>query len=332
MAHALKLLTVLVALAAQMAAAGIGGSGGAIAAQISQPGTSQSGAGGTDIEDALEMIRDGNVESGVDMLRRIGELGDSDAFFHLAEIHRLGAGKEASEGLAMMYYRLAAQMGNKQGALNLANLLFFGGDGGRAAVEEALAIWQQYALGGDVEAMYLLGMVYWNGEGGLVPDPIRGYGLIWRASEAGYDPAASVQPEMRTQLKPEAIAAGEQYGESFEANGFSKKPLDLHLVTDTPPDLPDNPDKATKPDDWGLVWRLEVGFAMSNKDTVSLQEEIASKQKEAVGDLYNEIVESPTRPGLYKLLFGPLKGMQDAVNRCVKLKRAGFDCFAKPPR
>lgn len=284
-----------------------------------------------EITQALDLIRDGNVDSGVDMLRRLGELGSAEAFFHLAEIHRLGAGKEAAPNVSLMYYRLAAQMGSKQAALNLANILFFDGEE-ESDVKEAMAIWQQYSLLGDVEATYLLGMVYWNGEGLSVADPIRGYGLIWRAAQAGYDPAEEAEPAMRVQLGVEAQDAGQAYGKELELRGFTAKPLDLHLVTDEVPDLPDIPDGPQKPEDWDAVWRLEVGFAMRESDAIELQQEILAQEKETVGSLFSEVTEAPNRPGLYRLLFGPVGGMQDAVNRCVSLKRAGHDCFAKPPR
>ncbi|NVJ98956.1 MAG: sel1 repeat family protein [Alphaproteobacteria bacterium] len=279
----------------------------------------------------MVLIRQGNVEAGIDMLRRIGELGNAEAFFYLAEINRTGDVKEASEQVSMMYYRLASQMGNKKASLNLANILFFDGSGSRAEVEEALAIWQQYAMLGDIESIYLLGMLYWNGEGGQVPDPIRGYGLIWRAAEAGYPPAQETEPAMREQLNADAIAAGQTYASDFEVKGFDNKPLDIHLVTDQEIAIPE-PDEVEKPTDWTTVWRLEVGFAMSREDTEALQKDIYAKKKGAVEGLHSEIIEAPNRPGLYRLLFGPIGGMQNAVSKCVDLKRGGFDCFAKPPR
>lgn len=285
-----------------------------------------------EVSEAMALIRDGNVSAGIDMLRRLGELGNAEAFFFLAEINREGELKEASEEVSMMYYRLAAQMGSKQAALNLANILFFDGSGSRAELDEALAIWQQYAMLGDVESMYLLGLLYWNGEGGQIPDPIRGYGLMWRAAEAGYPDSVETEAAMREQLNEEAIAAAKAYAATFEVKGFGKKPLDLHLVTDEVPELPEEDSEALKPEDWDAIWRLEVGFAMSREDSEELRKDILRKEQDTVGDLYNEIIEAPNRPGLFRLLFGPVTGMQQAVSKCVSLKRAGFDCFAKPPR
>lgn len=285
-----------------------------------------------ELQDALDLISDDQVSAGIDALRRLGELGSGEAFFHLAEIHRLGVGREPAPKIALMYYRLAAQMGNKQGALNLANILYFEGDGSDADVNEALAIWQQYALLGDVEAMYLLGMLYWNGDGLGIPDPVRGYGLVWRASDVGYGPAMETEPQMHEQLNAEAIEAAKAYARDLEVKGFERKPLDLHLVTDDVPDLAELEQGPKKPEDWDTVWRLEVGFAMGNDDTKALETAILAKKADTVGDMFHEIIEAPNRPGLYRLLFGPAKDMQDAVRRCVSLKRAGFDCFAKPPR
>ncbi|SDD24193.1 hypothetical protein SAMN04488071_0119 [Kordiimonas lacus] len=286
---------------------------------------------GDGIRNALELIRQDQVGAAIDMLRRLGELGNAEAFFHLAEIHRIGVGREPAPRIALMYYRLGAQMGSKQAALNLANILFFEGDRDQASVQEAMAIWQQYALLGDVEAMYLLGMVYWNGEGGLVPDPIRGYGLVWRAASTDYDPATETEPAMRQQLQDEAVKAAQDYAENLETKGFDRTPLDLHLVTDAEIDLPEDSPASRKPENWDAVWRLEVGFAMGEEETRELEKEILAKKADTVGDLYHEIIEAPNRPGLFRLLFGPIGGMQDAVKRCVSLKRSGYDCFAKPP-
>ena len=291
-----------------------------------------------EINDALALVRDGNVDAAVERLRRLGELGNSDAFFHLAEINRLGAGKEASEDVALMYYRFAARLGHKRAALSLANILFFEGTSNdtEADYKEAIDIWQQYSLEGDPEAMYLLGMVYWNGEGGVLPDPVRAYGLIHRASALQYAPALEAEPAMREQLSLDARAKALEYSEQIALTGFDDKPLALELVTDDADAIIKNyeetRDKREKPEDWNTVWHLEVGFAMSEEDIKKLQAQIIANPKTDVKDMFSEVIENANREGLYRLVFGPVPSMQEAVRHCVVLKRAGHDCFAKPPR
>jgi TPR repeat protein len=288
-----------------------------------------------EVEDALNLIREGNVEGGTEALRRLGELGNSDAFFHLAEINRLGAGKEASENVALMYYRFAARLGHKRAALSLANILFFEGSDSEADYKEAIDIWQQYALDGEAEAMYLLGMVYWNGEGGVLPDPVRAYGLMNRASRLEYAPALEAEPAMREQLGNDARAKALEYADQLAVTGFDDKPLALELVTDDADTIiksyEEKRDKREKPEDWNTVWHLEVGFAMSEGDIKKLQGQIVANPKTEVDGLFTEVLENANREGLYRLVFGPVDSMQDAVRHCVVLKRAGHDCFAKPP-
>lgn len=291
-----------------------------------------------EIEEALALIREGNVERGTEALRRLGELGNKEAFFHLAEINRLGAGKDASDQIALMYYRFAARLGHRRAALSLANILFFEGteNDSEADYKEAIEIWQKYALKGELEAMYLLGMVYWNGEGGVLPDPVRAYGLIHRASSLEYAPALEAEPAMREQLGLDARAKALEYSEEIAVQGFGDKPLALDLVTDDAETIiktfEETRGKREKPEDWDTVWHLEVGFAMSEDDITKLQSQIIANPKTEVDGLFSEVVENANREGLYRLVFGPVVSMQDAVRHCVVLKRAGHDCFAKPPR
>lgn len=287
-----------------------------------------------EVEDALQMIREGQAEAGVEVLRRLGELGNADAFFHLAEINRLGAGKEAAKPVALMYYRFAARLGHARAALSLANLLFFeGGDEGE--VNEAIEIWQHHALEGQPEAMYLLGMVYWNGESGILPDPVRAYGLVWRAKQLQYGPAIEAEPEMQSQLSEEAREEALAYAATMRTKGFDNKPLALELVTDDARAIIESYEESkgdkVKPEDWDTVWHLEVGFAMSRAEIEEVQARIMANEKTDVQDLFSEVVESANRPGMYRLVFGPVESMQRAVKHCVALKRAGHDCFAKPP-
>ncbi|MCJ9429775.1 tetratricopeptide repeat protein [Kordiimonas marina] len=395
------------------------------------------------VEAALDLIRTGSVDAGVEELRKLGQQGHAEAFFHLGEIHRLGVGRPASIPVAIMYYRLAAQLGHKRAALNLANLLFFEAGHTQANVDEAMALWQKYALQGDSEALYLLGMAYWNGEGDRLPDPIRGYGLVWEAAVKGYADAVKTRDMMQGQLSEEAQRRGRLYGGNLDTEGFSDTPIDLYLVmgrkedqpqkavhkTDVasasipgasditadapgvsdaspsapapaqkqaetpaqrlaghevvadaalpskapeagkgddpapqtakaaPADAPENTSEKApaqlaqaapggdkeapkndgqageddQPVDWSSVWHLEVGVPMKQEEVIKLQKVITVAHGSIVQGLKSEVTESVTSPGLFLLVFGPVDGLSGAVRRCVSLKRAGYDCFARAP-
>lgn len=291
------------------------------------------------VKEAAAMIRSGDTQRGIFAMQALAERGIPQALFLMGEIHKDGIGKKEKEPnipVATMYYRLASRLGHKAASLKLANILFFEGDGSEASHAEAIEAWQSLALEGNAEALYMLGMVYWNGDAGTERDPVRGYGLVWAASEKGYDPAIQSELSMKAMLNKEARETGMDYAKNIEDRGFSGGPLAMELVLDsvdgpvkTKPAKEKEPLK--KPEDWREVWRLEVGFAMSELEVERLQKVLISTQREVIGELYSEIVESANRPGLYRLIFGPVESMHDAVSRCVDLKRAGHDCFARPP-
>lgn len=282
------------------------------------------------IEDALNAIRDGDHQTGRAMLRSMSEQGNPDAMYHLAEISRLGIGGEASMSIATMFYRLASRLGHEPAAMKLANILYFEGEQSIQETAEAFSIWQTYALTDNAEAAYLLGIIYWNGENGRTPDPVRGYGLVWKAAEAGYQDAVAAELEMRTLLPGDARQAAQNYAGRLSELGFSDELLNMDLLVEGwSPDEEET--LVEKPENWSAVWHLEVGFALREEDARTMLSEILENHSGVVKGLFNEMVPSPNRLGRYKLVFGPLEGMHSAVNLCVDLKRAGFDCFAKPP-
>ncbi len=283
------------------------------------------------IEDALEAVRAGDFKTGRAILQLLSEKANPEAMFHLAEMSRLGIGGEQSMPIAIMFYRLATRLGNTKSAMKLANILYF--DGGKTPTEiaEALAIWQNQALLDNAEAAYVLGGIYWNGEGGRTPDPVRGYGLVWKAAEAGYADAVNLELEMRTLLPGEARDAAKVYASRLPEFGFSDELLNIDMLVEGWVPDEEEVEELVKPDDWATVWHLEVGFAMRLEDAERVLGEINEGYAEVVEGLFGEVVPSPNRIERYKLVFGPLDGLHAAVSKCVDLKRGGYDCFAKPP-
>ncbi|MCK0070275.1 tetratricopeptide repeat protein [Kordiimonas laminariae] len=330
------------------------------------------------VEDALEMMRGGDIKGGVAMLESLAMTGNALAYYHLAEVRRIGVGTEKNIPVATMFYRLSSQLGHEEAALKLANILFFEGGGTDSEVAEAVSLWQSEAMKGVPEALYMMGMIYWNGEAGFEQDPIRGYGLVWRASRDGYLEAGDSLGTMSVLLERKAKDVGQRYAERLEELGFDEEALAPHLLpvvdsADTRKKRADNAltaaeildreataketvaaepapaeeavqeketdvtanqegKAAPKPEDWDEVWHLEVGFAMSELEVKRLRSIVSSTLQQEVGNLHSDIVESPNRPGLYRLVFGPVTSLQSAVTKCVAMKRAGHDCFAKAPQ
>ncbi len=279
------------------------------------------------VKQALDKIPAGGVNAAIKDLTRLGYKGDGNAFFHLAEIYRLGVGREPAPDVSVMYYRLAAAQGHKQAELNLANLLYFD-IGDIESRERALDIWKAATLAGELEAMYLYGLALWNGEAIGTSDPIRGYGLVARAADAGYSAAINTELEMRTQISFEARERGVEFAEDLSEDSFSSEPLDLDLVF---AGLETESGRSDQPDDWAKVWRVEVGFSLNDMDSMYLQAEIM-KQLPAFASRY-AVTRIPARsnPDNWRLLYGPMSDAVEAASFCARLRRMGEDCFARAP-
>lgn len=290
-----------------------------------------------DVDEALTAIRNGEVAKGLSVLQSLSEQGNPIALYHMGETARLGIGREPSPSVSIMFFRMSAQLGYEVAAMKLANILYFDGSGSGAEINEAKTIWKSYALKNNREAQFVLGMIYWSGDETTTTDPIRGYGLIWRSAESGYNDAVQAELTMRAQLNGDARKVGEEYGRRLEEMGIDdREPLRLDLlvegyVSGTGSDSLE-PEEIAPPQDWNAVWRMEVGFAMEEDDAIVLMRRIQEQEHDTVGDLAAAVVLAPNRNDAYRIVFGPVKGLSEAVEKCIAVKRGGHDCFAKPPR
>jgi len=312
-----------------------------IAAQLAAPAP--------DVAAALAKIPAGGINAAIKDLTRLGYEGDADAFYHLAEIYRLGIGREASPDVALMYYRLSAALDHPHAEMNLANILYFDdASGGQTDIEggdtdgpsagsdetrrsdpkgQALAIWKRRAVGGDPEAMYLYGLALWNGEAIGTSDPIRGYGLVARAADAGYHAAVNSELEMRAQLSLDARERGRDFALDLTPGSFGDDPLDLDLLF---AGVESDSGRNSAPEDWTKIWRVEVGFALTDMDSVRLQ---ANIMKKIMSSSRYAVTRIPARGKdmHWRLLYGPMSDAVEAATFCARLKRIGEDCFARAP-
>ncbi len=283
------------------------------------------------IDNALRKLKAGKNAEAMTALRTLAEGGMGEAFFQLAEIYRLGLDGPAEINLAIMHYRLAAALDHQRASLSLANMLYFNEDRDEIDVFAAVGIWQQQAMLGNVEAMYVLGMLYWNGDAGLMSDPIRGYGLVWRAVQEGYADAFDSENKMLPLLTLEARRVGREYAENVAVRGFPEDPLAIDLVVSNMTPAAPGLILRDTPENWDDVWSLEVGFNMKRLEADTLLKTITLTEKDILEELASDVISSKTREGTFKVVFGPMENMQEAVSFCVKLKQADYDCFAKPP-
>lgn len=289
---------------------------------------------------ALQKLNEQNFEGALTILEELGEKGSADAYFHLGEIERLGIlprGKNLS--LAITNYRMASALGHKRAGLSLANMMYFdrgifesGQIKDKPSVETAVATWQQLALEGEREALYMLGIFYWNGTATLMQDPIRGYGLIWLAANKGYKDAIVAEPQMLPSLSYDARMAGRDYAGRIDQLGFSKDPLRLDLIYATISPASTTGAKRKKPISWSLAWHLQIGISLPRESSEKLRLEIERDFSPILSPLHGETVADIDRIERYKLLYGPMKSMNEAVTTCLTFKKRGIDCFAIAPK
>jgi hypothetical protein len=239
----------------------------------------------------------------------------------LAQIYRLGVHGEKSPDVAAMYYRLSYELGNLGAGKMLANILFFNDARTGDDEREAIIIWQKHALLSDAEAQYLLGTIYWNGDAGLEFDPIRGYGLIWRASEAGHKDAIASEVIMASDLSFASRNRARLYADNLMDERFSEVPLELEMI------LNDIATAAGGGSENLLeqgIWKIDVGFAQSEEKISVYQSQLHQDVGGYLSGLDSGLHE--TENGLYVLSYSPIKSLEEAVTRCVFLKQNGHDC------
>lgn len=143
-----------------------------------------------------------DVKAGVDAWQRgdykkaIGEwrgpavAGDADAQFNMGQAYKLGRGVPADLAQAEEWYRKAALQGHPQAEENYGLTLFENNKRMQAAE------WLQKAASrGEPRSQYVLGTMYFNGDG-VEKDWVRAYALTVRAAAQGLPQASTAQAQM----------------------------------------------------------------------------------------------------------------------------------------
>jgi uncharacterized protein len=115
---------------------------------------------------------------------------DSAAMTLIGEIYRTGAGVKPSGAEAERWYRLAADLGDRQARFSLGLLLLTGEGGAKRDRAEAAALFEQAAAQGHAGALYNLGVMAIEGDAKTKPDFAKAADYFKRAAELGDGDAA----------------------------------------------------------------------------------------------------------------------------------------------
>jgi TPR repeat protein len=115
---------------------------------------------------------------------------DGPAMTLIGEIYRDGVSVRRDPAEAARWYRLAADVGDRQARFALGLLLLNGAAGVAKDRAAAAALFEQAAAQGHAGALYNLGVMAIEGDGSSGPDFARAADLFRRSAEAGDDDGA----------------------------------------------------------------------------------------------------------------------------------------------
>ena len=138
----------------------------------------------------MESLRNSATQfhsSDVSDVRRRAQLGDAEAFYFLGVMHYYGnaAGVDQNTDEAIRYFKLAADKDHQAAQVNLGMLLLIDPSNSNRNAAQAVTHFTRAAEGGDSDAQWCLGRVYYEARVGRAPDYRRAAHWFKRSADAG---------------------------------------------------------------------------------------------------------------------------------------------------
>ncbi|MEG3179992.1 SPOR domain-containing protein [Sphingomonas sp. LT1P40] len=169
-----------------------------------------SGPALADVKTGVEAWQRGDYKKAVAEWRGPAVAGDADAQFNMGQAYKLGRGVPADMGQAEEWYRKAALQGHPQAEENYG-LALFENNKRMQAVE-----WlQKSASRGEPRSQYVLGTMYFNGDG-VAKDWVRAYALTARAAAQGLPQASTAQAQMDRYISLQDRQKGVELARAYE--------------------------------------------------------------------------------------------------------------------
>lgn len=162
-----------------------------------------------DVKAGVDAWQRGDYRKALAEWRGPAAKGDADAQFNMGQAYKLGRGVPVDLAMAEEWYRKAALQGHPQAEESYGLALFENNKRAQAAE------WLQKAAGrGESRAQYVLGTMYFNGDG-VQRDWVRGYALTVRAAAQGMTQASTAQAQMDRHIpladRQKALELARQY-------------------------------------------------------------------------------------------------------------------------
>lgn len=163
-----------------------------------------------DVKAGVEAWQRGDYQKAVGEWRGPAIAGDPDAQFNLGQAYKLGRGVPADLAQAEEWYRKAALQGHPQAEENYGLALFENNK--RLQAAEWL---QKSAARGEPRSQYVLGTMYFNGDG-VEKDWVRAYALTVRAAAQNLPQASTAQAQMDRYITLAERQKGLELARDFE--------------------------------------------------------------------------------------------------------------------
>jgi cell division septation protein DedD len=191
-----------------------------------------------DVKAGVDAWQRGDYKKALAEWRGPAAKDDADAQFNLGQAYKLGRGVPVDLATAEEWYRKAALQGHPQAEESYGLTLFENNK--RAQAAEWL---QKAASRGEQRAQYVLGTMYFNGDG-VERDWVRAYALTVRAAAQGMQQASSAQAQMDRHIALADRQKGLELARQYERDAGRPQ---VAMATPPPVSRPANPVARTDP-------------------------------------------------------------------------------------
>lgn len=205
----------------------------AFALSLATPALAQGSAqSAAEVKAGVDAWSKGEYDRAVAQWKAPAQRGDADAQFNLAQAYKLGRGVPVDLARAEDLYARAAKQGHPQAADNYGLALFQSGK--KAQAVEWL---DKSAVRGEPRAQFVLGTMYFNGDG-VGKDWVRAYALVSRAASSGLPQASKTLTQMDQYLSVADKQKGVALARLYESGKATPSTVPVQTAASTPAPAP----------------------------------------------------------------------------------------------
>lgn len=162
---------------------------------------SMEGSAYADVQAGVQKYLAGDYAGAIAEWEPFAAQEEPNALFNLGQVNRLGRGVPVNLKAAADFYKRAAKQGHIIAKANLGAIYYFS-EAPLRNKAEAVKLWQDAAQAGEPRALFMLGVLLFNGED-LPRDWPRAYAYVKAANTAGIPEAPDILKEIESHITAE---------------------------------------------------------------------------------------------------------------------------------